>query len=86
MSRSRIQTIPVPRPDLNALTNSLVAVKQHIESTNGSNTVNAENAYVSVRDLLTLGVVVVDENGVQRQLIRSDLAKLALIRRHSDPA
>lgn len=82
MSRRKQQSIPTPRPTLTSLTEVLTTVKQHIEHT----TNNDENAYVSLRDLMTLGVVIVDENGATRQLKRSDLAKIALVDRHSDPA
>jgi hypothetical protein len=82
MSRRKRQTIPVPRPDLASLTETLMAVKQHIEHTTNDD----ENAYVSLRDLLSLGIVIVNENGSQRQLVRSDIAKIRLVDRNSDPA
>ena len=81
MSRRHIQTIRVPRPTVESLTDCVMDLKQHVEhTTNGD-----ENAYVSLRDLLTLGVVIVDETGATRQLIRTDLAKIKLVDRHSDP-
>ena len=82
MSKAVITSIPVPRPDFHSLVESVNALKHHTEYTNGGNRKNIENAYVSIRDLLSLGIAVYDENGALRQMQRSDISKITLLDRN----
>lgn len=83
MSKRNIVTIPVPRPSLVALVDSVSAIKQHIENTTIPTDANLSNVYVSLDDLLALGVYVAD-GATSRQMVRSDFSKIQLLTRNRD--
>ena len=78
MTRRKAQTIPVPRPSLQSLVESVAAIKTHIEQTTDAVDANLPNLYVSLDDLLALGVYVAD-GATSRQIVRSDFSKIKLL-------
>jgi hypothetical protein len=83
MSRRKAITIPTPRPDVFALMETSNALKEQVENMAGYRGENYD-LHMSFRDLLTLGIMVMDENGTARQIQGSDLSKLTLVNRNSD--
>lgn len=82
MFKRHTVTIPTPRPDTFALMESVNALKEQVELMSGSRG-DSLDFYISFRDLLTLGIMVTEDDGSSRQLNESDLARIKLIERSS---
>ena len=83
MSKRRSISIPTPRPDVFALMEAVNALKEQVEVMAGVRG-GEQELHMSYRDLLTLGIMVVDEDGNSRQIQESDLSRIKLIERNSD--